>query len=81
MSRGYSEPNLSRRIWLLRRHGNAADPHRPYVMDLGHPAIRGAEMLGLMLVLGDQSHVSGWLSDRIGGLATLLIGSTLQLAV
>ena len=54
----------------------------PYVMDLGHPAIRGAEMLGLMLGFGVISRiVSGWLSDRIGGLATLLIGSTLQLAV
>ncbi|MDE0971804.1 MAG: MFS transporter [Arenicellales bacterium] len=54
----------------------------PYVMDLGHPAIRGAEMLGLMLGSGVISRVgSGWLSDRIGGLATLLLGSALQLAV
>ena len=54
----------------------------PYVMDLGHPAIRGAEMLGLMLGFGVISRVgSGWLSDRIGGLATLLLGSALQLAV
>jgi len=54
----------------------------PYVMDLGHPAIRGAEMLGLMLGFGVISRVgSGWLSDRIGGLATLLLGSVLQLAV
>ena len=54
----------------------------PYVMDLGHPAIRGAEMLGLMLGFGVISRVgSGWLSDRIGGLATLVLGSALQLAV
>ncbi len=54
----------------------------PYVMDLGHPAIRGAEMLGLMLGFGVISRVgSGWLSDRIGGLATLLLGSALQLVV
>jgi predicted MFS family arabinose efflux permease len=54
----------------------------PYVMDLGHPAIRGAEMLGLMLGFGVISRVSsGWLSDRIGGLQTLLLGSALQLIV
>ena len=54
----------------------------PYVMDLGHPAMRGAEMLGLMLGFGIISRVgSGWLSDRIGGVATLLLGSTLQLVV
>ncbi len=54
----------------------------PYVMDLGHPAIRGAEMLGLMLGFGVISRVgSGWLSDRIGGLATLVLGSALQVAV
>ena len=54
----------------------------PYVMDLGHPAIRGAEMLGLMLGFGVISRIgSGWLSDRIGGLATLVLGSALQLTV
>ena len=47
----------------------------PYVMDLGHPAIRGAEMLALMLGFGIFSRIgSGWLSDRIGGLRTLLGG-------
>ena len=54
----------------------------PYVMDLGHPAIRGAEMLGLMLGFGIFSRIgSGWLSDRIGGLPTLLVGSFLQVSV
>jgi MFS family permease len=54
----------------------------PYVMDLGHPAIRGAEMLGLMLGFGIFSRIgSGWLSDRIGGLRTLLVGSVLQVSV
>jgi MFS family permease len=54
----------------------------PYVLDLGYPAARGAEMLGLMLGFGVISRVgSGWLSDRIGGLKTLLIGSGLQTVV
>jgi MFS family permease len=54
----------------------------PYVMDLGHPAIRGAQMLGLMLGFGIFSRIgSGWLSDHIGGLRTLLIGSALQVSV
>jgi MFS family permease len=40
---------------------------------------RGAEMLSLMLGLGIVSRIaSGFIADRIGGVATLLIGSTLQ---
>ena len=50
-----------------------------YCGDLGFGAARGAEMLSLMLALGVVSRlVSGWISDRIGGLRTLLLGSVLQ---
>jgi MFS family permease len=50
-----------------------------YCSDLGFSAARGAEMLSLMLALGVVSRlVSGWISDRIGGLRTLLLGSILQ---
>ena len=50
-----------------------------YCGDLGYGAARGAEMLALMLGLGVISRLaSGWISDRIGGLSTLLLGSVLQ---
>ena len=50
-----------------------------YCGDLGYGAARGAEMLSLMLGFGIVSRlVSGWISDRIGGLRTLLLGSALQ---
>ena len=50
-----------------------------YCVDLGYGAARGAEMLSLMLGLGVISRLaSGWIMDRIGGVATLLLGSTLQ---
>lgn len=50
-----------------------------YCGDLGFGAARGAEMLALMLGLGVVSRlVSGWISDRIGGLRTLLLGAILQ---
>ncbi len=53
-----------------------------YATDLGHSAARGAEMLSLMLGFGIVSRlVSGWLSDRIGGLGTLIVGSSLQATV
>ena len=51
----------------------------PLVLDLGFDAAHGARMLALMLGFGVVSRlVSGWLSDRIGGLKTLLLGSALQ---
>lgn len=50
-----------------------------YVTDLGYTAQHGANMLGLMLACGIVSRLgSGWISDRIGGLKTLLLGSSLQ---
>lgn len=50
-----------------------------YCGDLGYAAARGAEMLSLMLGFGILSRLaSGWISDRIGGLRTLLLGATLQ---
>jgi MFS family permease len=50
-----------------------------YCGDLGFHAARGAEMLSLMLGCGIISRLaSGWISDRIGGLRTLLLGSSLQ---
>ena len=53
-----------------------------YATDLGYAAARGAEMLALMLGFGIVSRLtSGWISDRIGGLNTLLLGSFLQFAV
>ena len=54
----------------------------PYATDLGYSAARGAEMLSLMLGFGIVSRlVSGWMADRIGGLGTLIVGSSLQGAV
>jgi MFS family permease len=50
-----------------------------YCGDLGYGPARGAQMLSLMLGFGVVSRlVSGLISDRIGGLRTLLLGSTLQ---
>jgi MFS family permease len=50
-----------------------------YCGDLGYGVARGAQMLSLMLAFGIISRIgSGFLADRIGGLATLLIGSTAQ---
>ena len=47
-----------------------------YCGDLGYGVARGAEMLSLMLGFGIVSRVcSGFVADRIGGLATLLLGS------
>ena len=50
-----------------------------YCVDLGYGAARGAEMLSLMLACGVASRLAfGLVMDRIGGLATLLLGSMLQ---
>jgi MFS family permease len=52
-----------------------------YCGDLGYGTARGAEMLSLMLAAGVLSRfASGWICDRIGGVRTLLLGSTLQAA-
>ena len=53
-----------------------------YATDLGYAAAQGAQMLSLMLASGIISRLlSGWISDRIGGLQTLLLGSSLQCLV
>jgi MFS family permease len=50
-----------------------------YCGDLGYGAMRGAEMLSLMVGCGIFSRVaSGFVADRIGGVPTLLIGSSMQ---
>ena len=50
-----------------------------YCGDLGFGPARGAQMLSLMLACGIASRLCfGWISDRIGGLRTLLLGSSLQ---
>ncbi|MBL6454162.1 MFS transporter [Belnapia sp. T6] len=50
-----------------------------YCVDLGYGAARGAEMLSLMLACGVVSRLaSGWILDKIGSRATLLLGAALQ---
>ena len=50
-----------------------------YCGDLGYGVARGAEMLSLMLGFGIIMRIaSGFIADRIGGVATLLLGSFLQ---
>ena len=50
-----------------------------YCGDLGYGAARGAQMLSLLLACGIISRLTfGWISDHIGGLRTLLLGSFLQ---
>jgi MFS family permease len=47
--------------------------------DLGIPGSRGAAMLSVLLVAAFVSRqVWGWVSDRIGGLRTVLLGSAAQ---
>jgi MFS family permease len=49
----------------------------PHAIDLGFRPRDGADMLSLMLGSGIISRIaSGWISDRIGGLKTLLLGYT-----
>jgi MFS family permease len=50
-----------------------------YCTDLGYGAQRGAEIVSVMLGFGIFSRLAfGWISDRIGGLRTLFLGSALQ---
>jgi len=50
-----------------------------YCGDLGYGVARGAEMLSLMLGFGIVSRIgAGFVADRIGSLATLLLSSTAQ---
>lgn len=52
-----------------------------YCGDLGYGSAHGARMLSLMLGFGIISRIgSGFLADRLGGLATLLVGSLAQMA-
>jgi predicted MFS family arabinose efflux permease len=53
-----------------------------YCTDLGYGPARGAEMLAMMLAFGVASRlIFGWVLNRIGGLPTLLLCSTLQAIV
>ena len=48
--------------------------------DLGLGAVHGANMLALMMGAGVASRlISGWISDKIGGYRTLLLGSMAQM--
>jgi MFS family permease len=50
-----------------------------YCGDLGYGPAHGAEMLSIMLAAGVVSRLgSGLIADRIGGVRTLMLGSTLQ---
>ena len=50
-----------------------------YCVDLGYGPARGAEMLAILSAGGIISRIaSGWIADRVGGIRTLLLGSTLQ---
>jgi len=51
-----------------------------YCTDLGLGAVHGANMLALMMAAGVASRlISGWISDKIGGYRTLVLGSLLQM--
>jgi MFS family permease len=50
-----------------------------YCIDLGYGPARGAEMLSVLLGTGVISRlVSGLIADKIGGVGTLILGSTMQ---
>ena len=50
-----------------------------YCGDLGYGPARGAQMLSIMLAMGVVSRLaSGLIADRIGGVGTLILGSSLQ---
>ncbi len=50
-----------------------------HASDLGHPTARAAELVSLLLACSVVSRLGwGWVSDRVGGLRTLLAGSTGQ---
>ncbi|MCG6858723.1 MAG: MFS transporter [Salaquimonas sp.] len=50
-----------------------------YCSDLGYGISAGAQMLSLMLTCGIISRLTfGFIADRIGGVRTVLLGSTLQ---
>ena len=50
-----------------------------FCIDLGFGPAVGAEMLSLMLIGGIISRlINGLIADKLGGVYTLLIGSTLQ---
>ena len=51
-----------------------------YCGDLGYGVANGARMLSLMLVFGIVSRIaSGFVADKLGGMATLAIGSAAQM--
>jgi MFS family permease len=50
-----------------------------YCIDLGYGPARGAEMLSVLLGTGVISRLgSGLIADKIGGVGTLILGSTMQ---
>lgn len=50
-----------------------------YCVDLGYGAVAGVTMLSIMLLTGVASRIaSGFLMDRLGGVKTVLLGSSLQ---
>jgi MFS family permease len=51
-----------------------------YCGDLGYGPARGTGMLSMMLAFGIVSRIgSGFIADRVGGVATLVLGSALQM--